>query len=67
MTTESPESDGPLGTTLRVGTVVACRLNEDARPPADVLEIDLGPRMIAGVRSDVLVLGTATEDRSLVH
>jgi hypothetical protein len=32
-----------------------------------VLEIVLGPRMIAGVRSDVLVLGTATEDGSLVH
>ncbi|MCP4939118.1 MAG: tRNA-binding protein, partial [Phycisphaeraceae bacterium] len=43
MTTQPPESDGPLGTTLRVGTIRSCRLNEDARPPAYVLEIDLGP------------------------
>ena len=89
LTTQSCEPGGPLGTTLRVGTVVACRLNEDARSPADVLEIDLGPhgrvtssarivdrhtpetlvgrqlviandlgtRTIAGVRSEVLVLG----------
>ena len=89
MTTQSPEPDGPLGTTLRVGTIRSCRLNEDARPPAYVLEIDLGPhgrvassarivdrhtpealvgrqvvvatdlgpRMIAGVKSEVLVLG----------
>ena len=81
--------EGPLGTTLRVGTVVACRANPKARRPALVLEIDLGPlgirtssaqltrhydesslvgrqvvvatdlgsRLIAGVRSEVLVLG----------
>ena len=89
MTTQSPESDGPLGTTLRVGTIRSCRPNEGAKKPAYVLEIDLGPlgivvssaqlvarhapedllgrqvvvatdlgtRTIAGVRSEVLVLG----------
>lgn len=89
MTDDAPDPEGPLGTTLRVGTIRSCRLNQDARPPAYVLEIDLGPhghvvssarivdrhtpetligrqlvvatdlgtRMIAGVRSEVLVLG----------
>ena len=83
------EDRGPLGTRLRVGTVVSCRVNEDARKPAYVLEIDLGPeghrtssaqlterydiddllgrrvvvatdlgtRRIAGILSEVLVLG----------
>lgn len=85
--------EGPLPTTLRVGTVRSCRLNERARPPALVLEIDLGPhgirtssarlteryapdtligrqlvvatdlgsRRIAGVESEVLVLGVEDE------
>ena len=89
MTTRSSEPDGPLGTTLRVGTIRSCRPNDGARKPAYVLEIDLGPlgivvssarlmdrhtsgdlvgrqvvvatdlgtRMIAGVKSEVLVLG----------
>jgi tRNA-binding protein len=74
---------------LRVGTILAARLNEKARVPAFVLEIDLGelgsrassaqltdnytaeqlpgrqvvcvvnfaPRRVAGVKSEVLVLG----------
>lgn len=88
-TTRSSEPDGPLGTTLRIGTIRSCRPNDGARKPAYLLEIDLGPlgivvssaqltarhtpealvgrqvvvatdlgtRMIAGVKSEVLVLG----------
>ena len=90
---DSPPGN-PLGSTLRVGTVVACRLNDGARKPAYVLDVDLGPhgrrtssaqlteayrpedlvgrrvvvatslgsRLIAGVRSEVLVLGAAGDD-----
>jgi tRNA-binding protein len=93
-TPTTPETEGPLGTTLRIGTVRSCRPNEGATKPADVLEIDLGPlgvvissaqlvarhtpealvgrqvvvamdlgtRMIAGVRSEVLVLGAEAAD-----
>ena len=93
-TPTTPETEGPLGTTLRIGTVRSCRPNEGATKPADVLEIDLGPlgvvissaqlvarhtpealvgrqvvvamdlgtRTIAGVRSEVLVLGAEAAD-----
>ncbi len=89
----SPPSN-PLGSTLRVGTVITCRRNDGARKPAYVLDVDLGPhgrrtssaqltgtyrpedlvgrrvvvatslgsRLIAGVRSEVLVLGATRED-----
>ena len=88
-TSSTSGTEGPLGTTLRIGTIRSCRPNEGAKKPAYVLEIDLGPlgivvssaqlvarhapedllgrqvvvatdlgtRTIAGVRSEVLVLG----------
>lgn len=90
--------EGPLGTTLRVGTVRACRPNAKARKPAYVLEIDFGPhgvrtssaqlvdrhdpedlvgrqvvaafglgtRRIAGVDSEVLVLGLSDATGAIV-
>ena len=96
--TSTGEASGPLGTTLRVGTVKSCRPNDGAHHPAWVLEIDLGPhgvrntsarltvryqpedlvgrqvvvatdlgvKRIAGVRSEVLVLGVADSNGTTV-
>ena len=92
------EEAGPLGTTLRVGTVRSCRPNQHARRPAWVLEIDLGPhgvrttsaqltdrypaedligrqvvvatnlgvKRIAGIKSEVLVLGVAGPEQATI-
>jgi tRNA-binding protein len=83
---------------MRVGTVVSARLNERARVPAYVLEVDFGPmgvrtssaqltqhyapedligrrvvavvnlpaRRIAGVKSEVLVLGSTGNEGTLL-
>jgi tRNA-binding protein len=91
-------SAGPLGTTLRVGTVRSCVPNAKARRPAYVLTIDLGEhgvrtssaqitaryrsedlvgrqvvvatdlgtKVVAGVRSEVLVLGASDEAGDIV-
>ena len=96
--TTTPSSTGPLGTTLRVGTVRACVVNAKARRPAYVLTIDLGEhgvrtssaqitaryraedlvgrqvivatdlgtKIVAGVRSEVLVLGASDDAGDIV-
>ena len=80
---------------IRTGTVLSARLNEKARNPAYVMEVDFGPELgvkttsaqltrvyeaeslpgrqvvavtnfpplrVAGIKSEVLVLGVETED-----
>ena len=100
MSEDTPKTppNGPLGTTLRVGTVRECVPNAKARRPAYVLTIDLGEhgmrtssaqitaryraedlvgrqvvvatdlgtKIVAGVRSDVLVLGAGDEAGDIV-
>ena len=83
---------------MRTGTVLEARINEGARKPAYVMDIDFGelgvktssaqitdnyspadlegkqviavvnfpPKRIAGVKSEVLVLGVMTENRGVV-
>ena len=92
------EDPGPLGTRLRVGTIRSCAANPDARRPAFILEVDLGPhgvrttsaqlterhdpedlvgrqvvvatdlgvKRIAGVKSEVLVLGVPDGDGATI-
>jgi len=96
--TPTAASTGPLGSTLRVGTVRECVPNAKARRPAYVLTIDLGEhgvrtssaqitaryrpedlvgrqvvvatelgtKLVAGIRSEVLVLGAGDDTGDIV-